>query len=41
MLKDKKIIIGVSGSIAVFKIPHLIRLLTKEGALVQVVMTLL
>ena len=39
MLKDKKIIIGVTGSIAAFKVPSLIRLLTKEGALVQVVMT--
>lgn len=39
MLKNKKIILGVTGSIAAFKIPALIRLLTKEGALVQVVMT--
>ncbi len=39
MLKNRKIIIGVTGSIAAFKIPALIRLLTKEGALVQVVMT--
>lgn len=39
MLKDKKIIIGITGSIAAFKVPSLIRLLTKEGALVQVVMT--
>ena len=39
MLKDKKIIIGVSGSIAAYKIPSLIRLLLKEGALVQVVIT--
>ena len=39
MLKDKKIIIGVSGSIAAYKIPSLIRLLLKEGAMVQVIMT--
>jgi len=39
MLQDKKIIIGVTGSIAAYKIAPLIRLLTKEGALVQVVMT--
>ncbi len=39
MLKNKKIILGVTGSIAAFKIPALIRLLTKEGAQVQVVMT--
>ena len=39
MLKDKKIIIGVSGSIAAYKIPYLIRLLVKEGAQVQVLLT--
>lgn len=39
MLKDKKILLGISGSIAAYKIPYLIRLLSKEGALVQVVMT--
>src|SRR5210317_2668389 len=39
MLKNKKIIIGVTGSIAAFKVPALIRLLVKEEALVQVVMT--
>jgi phosphopantothenoylcysteine decarboxylase/phosphopantothenate--cysteine ligase len=39
MLKNKKIIIGISGSIAAYKIPSLIRLLVKEGAVVQVVMT--
>jgi len=39
MLKDKKIVLGISGSIAAYKIPALIRLLVKEGALVQVVMT--
>ncbi|MEE4256133.1 MAG: bifunctional phosphopantothenoylcysteine decarboxylase/phosphopantothenate--cysteine ligase CoaBC [Bacteroidales bacterium] len=39
MLKDKKIIIGVTGSIAAYKVAPLIRLLTKEGAEVQVIMT--
>ena len=39
MLKDKKILIGVTGSIAAYKVASLIRLLTKEGAMVQVIMT--
>ncbi len=39
MLKDKKILIGVSGSIAAYKIAILIRLLIKQGATVKVVMT--
>lgn len=39
MLKGKKIVIGISGSIAAYKIPLLIRLLKKEGAEVQVIMT--
>lgn len=39
MLKGKKIVIGITGSIAAFKIPYLIRLLKKEGAEVQVMMT--
>ncbi len=39
MLRGRKIIIGITGSIAAYKIPLLIRLLVKEGALVQVVMT--
>lgn len=39
MLKGKKILIGVTGSIAAYKIPYLIRLLVKEGAEVQVVLT--
>jgi len=39
MLKGKKIIIGITGSIAAYKIPLLIRLLKKEGAEVQIVMT--
>ncbi len=39
MLKNKKIVIGISGSIAAYKIPFLIRLLKKEGADIQVMMT--
>ncbi|KUK60087.1 MAG: Phosphopantothenoylcysteine decarboxylase/phosphopantothenate/cysteine ligase, partial [Bacteroidetes bacterium 38_7] len=39
MLEDKKILIGITGSIAAFKIPFLIRLLIKEGANVQVILT--
>ena len=39
MLKGKKIIIGITGGIAAYKIPFLIRLLKKEGAEVQVIMT--
>ncbi len=35
----KKIIIGVTGSIAAFKVPYLVRLLVKEGAEVQVILT--
>ena len=39
MLKGKKIIIAVTGSIAAFKIPALIRLFVKEGAEVQLILT--
>ncbi len=39
MLAGKKIIIGITGSIAAYKIPFLIRLLKKAGAEVQVIMT--
>ena len=39
MLKAKNILIGISGSIAAYKIPILIRLLRKAGANVRVVMT--
>ena len=38
-LDGKKILVGVSGGIAAYKIPILIRLLIKEGAEVQVVQT--
>ena len=39
MLKDKKIVLGITGSIAAYKAAFLTRLLIKEGAEVQVVMT--
>ena len=39
MLKGKKIILGITGSIAAFKAILLVRLLTKQGAEVRVVMT--
>jgi len=38
-LKQKKIIVGVSGSIAAYKVAMLVRLLVKLGAEVQVIMT--
>jgi len=38
-LANKKILIGLSGSIAAYKIAFLVRLLTKENAEVKVVMT--
>jgi phosphopantothenoylcysteine decarboxylase/phosphopantothenate--cysteine ligase len=39
MLKGKRILIGITGSIAAYKIPFLIRLLIKEGAEVRVLVT--
>lgn len=39
MLTNKKILIAVTGSIAVYKIAILVRLLVKEGAEVKVIMT--
>ena len=39
MLKGKRILLGVTGSIAAYKAVELLRLLTKAGAEVQVVMT--
>jgi len=38
-MKDKKILLGVSGSIAAYKSAMLVRLLVKEGAQVKVIMT--
>ena len=39
MLKGKKILLGISGSIAAYKAATLVRLLVKAGADVKVVMT--
>ena len=39
MLKGKKIVLGITGSIAAYKACTLIRLLIKQGAEVQVVIT--
>lgn len=39
MLKGKKILLGVTGSIAAYKTTMLVRLLIKEGAEVKVIMT--
>ncbi len=39
MLKGKKILLGISGSIAAYKTATLVRLLVKEGAIVKVIMT--
>ncbi len=39
MLKGKKILVGITGGIAAYKIPLLVRLLRKAGAEVKVVMT--
>ena len=39
MLTGKKVLIGVTGGIAAYKIPSLVRLLKKAGAEVQVVMS--
>jgi phosphopantothenoylcysteine decarboxylase/phosphopantothenate--cysteine ligase len=38
-LKNKKIIVGITGSIAAYKAAFLVRLLVKAGATVQVIMT--
>jgi phosphopantothenoylcysteine decarboxylase / phosphopantothenate---cysteine ligase len=39
MLKGKKILIGITASIAAYKTVHLVRLLVKEGAEVKIIMT--
>ena len=39
MLKGKKILIAITGSIAAYKIPILVRMLVKDGADVKVIMT--
>ena len=38
-LSGKKILIGITGSIAAYKIPFLVRFLVKEGAEVKIIMT--
>ena len=38
-LEGKKILLGITGSIAAYKIPYLVRYLVKEGAEVHVIMT--
>ncbi|MCC7029814.1 MAG: bifunctional phosphopantothenoylcysteine decarboxylase/phosphopantothenate--cysteine ligase CoaBC, partial [Chitinophagaceae bacterium] len=38
-MKGKKILIGISGSIAAYKIPVLLRLLVKAGAEVKIILT--
>lgn len=39
MLKGRKVLLGVTGSIAAYKTPELVRQLVKAGAQVQVIMT--
>jgi phosphopantothenoylcysteine decarboxylase/phosphopantothenate--cysteine ligase len=39
ILKNKHILLGITGGIAAYKCAHLVRLLIKEGAAVKVVMT--
>ncbi|MBS1918930.1 MAG: bifunctional phosphopantothenoylcysteine decarboxylase/phosphopantothenate--cysteine ligase CoaBC [Bacteroidetes bacterium] len=39
MLKNRKILLGITGSIAAYKAPYIVRLLIKAGAEVKVVMT--
>ena len=38
-MKGKKVLIGITGSIAAYKIPFLVRLLVKAEAEVKVIMT--
>lgn len=38
-LKNKHILLGITGGIAAYKCAHLVRLLIKEGAVVKVIMT--
>lgn len=39
VLKNKHILLGITGGIAAYKCAHLVRLLIKEGAIVKIVMT--
>lgn len=38
-LQSKQIIVGLTGGVACYKVPNLVRLLKKDGAVVQVIMT--
>ncbi|MBC7426731.1 MAG: phosphopantothenoylcysteine decarboxylase, partial [Bacteroidia bacterium] len=38
-LKSKKVLLGITGSIAAYKTPALVRLLVKQGAEVKVILT--
>jgi phosphopantothenoylcysteine decarboxylase/phosphopantothenate--cysteine ligase len=39
MIRNKRILLGICGSIAAYKTPHLVRLLKKHGAEVQTILT--
>lgn len=39
MIRGKRILLGICGSIAAYKAPHFVRLLKKEGAEVQCILT--
>jgi len=39
MLRGKNILLGISGGIAAYKTPYLVRLLIKAGANVKIVLT--
>src|SRR5688572_7876508 len=39
MLSGKKVLLGVTGSIAAYKTPHLVRLLKKQNCQVKVILT--
>jgi len=39
IFKGRKVLLGLTGGIACYKVPYLIRFLTKEGVVVKVVMT--
>ena len=39
ILSGKKVLLGISGGIAAYKTPNLVRCLIKKGAVVKVIMT--
>ena len=39
MLKNRRVLIGITGGIAAYKIPALVSMLTKAGAEVKIMMT--